>query len=70
MAMDKTIRRITDVEQQDAENYRYWQSLPLGERLGAVWQTTRNAYAFRKADDAVSEPRSRRPFIRIECPWS
>ena len=34
--MDKTIRRVTDLEEQDAETYRYWQTRPVGERLAAV----------------------------------
>jgi hypothetical protein len=31
--MDKTIRRVTDPDEQQAESYRYWQSLSVGERL-------------------------------------
>lgn len=34
--MDKTIRRVTDPEEQQMETYRYWQSRPVGERLVAV----------------------------------
>lgn len=45
--MNKTIRRVTDFEQQRAETYRYWQSRPIGERLLAVWETTAAAYAFK-----------------------
>jgi hypothetical protein len=44
--MDKTIRRVTDLEQQDAETYRYWQSRPVGERLAAVCELSEAAYAF------------------------
>ena len=47
MAMDKAIRRVTDLEEQKAETYRYWQSRPLGERLIAVWEVTAAAYAFK-----------------------
>jgi uncharacterized protein (DUF736 family) len=43
--MNKTIRRVTDRDEQDAETYRYWQSLPAGERLAAGWETTRDQYA-------------------------
>jgi hypothetical protein len=46
MTMDKTIRRVTDPEQQDAETYRYWQSRPVGERLLAVCELSEAAYAF------------------------
>jgi hypothetical protein len=34
--MDKTIRRVTDLAEQEAENYRYWQSQSVGDRLVAV----------------------------------
>ena len=44
--MDKTIRRITDTEEQEAETYRYWQSRPIGERLVAVCELSEAAYAF------------------------
>jgi hypothetical protein len=44
--MDKTIRRVTDFEEQQAETYRYWQSRPVGERLLAVCELTEAAYAF------------------------
>ncbi len=45
--MDKTIRRVTDIEEQQAETYRYWRSRPVGERLEAVWEATAAAYAFK-----------------------
>ena len=35
--MDKAIRRVTDIAKQDTENYRYWQSLSVGDRLTALW---------------------------------
>lgn len=44
--MDKTIRRVTDLEEQQAETYRYWQSRPVGERLVAVCELSEAAYAF------------------------
>jgi hypothetical protein len=44
--MDKTIRRVTSVEEQQIETYRYWQSRPLGERLLAVCELSEQAYAF------------------------
>ena len=42
--MDKTIRRVTDPEEQQMETYRYWQSLPVGERLVAVYELSEAAY--------------------------
>jgi hypothetical protein len=44
--MDKSIRRVTDLDEQQAETYRYWQSRPVGERLLAVRELTEAAYAF------------------------
>ncbi len=44
--MDKTIRQVTDLEEQQAETYRYWASRPIGERLIAVCELTESAYAF------------------------
>ena len=49
MSMDKTIRRATDPNEQQLETYRYWQSLPVGERLTAVWDASKAAYAFAAA---------------------
>jgi hypothetical protein len=47
--MDKTIRRVTDFEEEQAETYRYWQSLPMGDRLVAVSELSQEAYAFAAA---------------------
>jgi len=52
--MDKTIRRITDLDEQQVETYRYWQSRPVGERLVAVCELSEAAYAF--AADFRGEP--------------
>jgi hypothetical protein len=46
MAFDKTIRRVTDTQQQETESDRYWDSLTVGERLSAVGQASEAAYAF------------------------
>lgn len=45
---DRMIRKIIHREEQDAENYRYWQSLPPGERLAAVCEVTEAAYSIQK----------------------
>jgi hypothetical protein len=44
--MDKTIRRVTNLEEQKAETYRYWQSRTVGERLIAVCELSETAYEF------------------------
>lgn len=46
MAMDKTIRRVTDLLEQESEAYRFWQSRPVGERLVAVCELSDAAYSF------------------------
>jgi len=46
---NRMIRKITNLEDQDAENYRYWQGLPIGERLVAVCEVTEAAYSIQKA---------------------
>lgn len=47
--MDKTITRVTDLEEQQAETYRYWQSRPIGDRLVAISELSQEAYAFASA---------------------
>lgn len=69
MSIDKTIRRVIDPHEQELETYRYWQKLPVGDRLTAVWDLSEAAYAFAAAfkgaprhDDQGHE----RPLARIE----
>ncbi len=52
--MDKTIRKVTDLEEQKAETYRYWQSLPVAERLAAVCELSEAAYAFKDSFKGVA----------------
>jgi hypothetical protein len=42
------VRKVVSVEEQQAENYRYWQSIPVGDRLAAVCEVTEAAYAIKK----------------------
>lgn len=53
MTTHKAIRRVTDPKQQQAETYRYWQSLPVGDRLSAVWDASEAAYGFAAAFKGV-----------------
>jgi hypothetical protein len=61
----RIIRKVTDIESQEAENYRYWQSIPVGERLAAVCEVTEAAYAIRKAKRNADE-RHERPARRVQ----
>lgn len=49
MGPDRTILRIDDPDEQEQATLRYWQSLPLGERLSAVWDASEAAYSFAAA---------------------
>ena len=69
MSMDKTIRRAPDPIQQRQENYDYWQSLPIGDRLSAVWDVSQAAYAFAAVFKGVplnDAPRSERTLTRVQ----
>jgi hypothetical protein len=44
----RCVRKVASAEEQEAENYRYWQSIPVGDRLIAVCELTEAAYAIRK----------------------
>ena len=61
LSVDKTVRRVTDAEQQQAETYRYWQSLSVGERLSAVWDISAAAYGFAAAFKGTPPNDARRP---------
>ena len=64
MSVQKVIRRVTR-QQQQCETYRYWQNLPVGDRLSAVWDATVAAYAFKgvRLDD---RQRPQRTITRVE----
>jgi hypothetical protein len=62
--MDKTIRKVTSVEEQDAENYRYWESRPVSERMQAIAEIVRDAYALKGID--LDARRSERTLVRVQ----
>jgi len=62
--MDKTIRVVTDFKEQQAETYRYWQSVPVGERLDAIMKLSKTSYSMRGM--RFDGPRSPRHIVRIE----
>jgi maltose-binding protein MalE len=49
MSAHKTVCRVTDAEQQQAETCRYWHSMPVGDRFSAVWDISAAAFAFAAA---------------------
>ena len=42
--MDKTIRKYTNFDEMKADEYRYWQSRPVHERVAAVSELTEEGY--------------------------
>ena len=65
-AMDKTVRRYSSFEEIKADEYRYWQSRPVYERMDAVAEIIRAAYAIKGA--FVDVPRLQGPLIRLQRP--
>jgi hypothetical protein len=65
--MDKTLRKVTDFEEQDAETYRYWQSVSVGERLSAVCDASLDAYAS-KGLAIDPDKKAERNLVRIQHP--
>jgi hypothetical protein len=45
--MDKTIRWNVSPEEQQAETYRYWQNVPVGERICATAELSIDAYSLK-----------------------
>jgi hypothetical protein len=71
MSADKTVRRVTDAEQQQAETYRYWHSLTIGDRFSAVWDVSEAAFTFAaafKGNRTNDAQGSERTLTRIQPP--
>jgi hypothetical protein len=62
--MDKTIRRYSSLDEMKADEYRYWQSRPVHERIDAVSELTQEQYAMKGAVTDV--PRLQRTLVRLE----
>jgi hypothetical protein len=62
--MDKNLRRYTSLDEMKADEYRYWQSRPVYERVAAVSQLTEEGYKLKGAGpDAF---RLQRTLVRVE----
>jgi hypothetical protein len=55
--MDKTIRKYTDFDEVKADEYRYWQSRPVHERMDAVEEMIRTAYVLKGWEVEPNVPR-------------
>lgn len=62
--MDKTVRKVSDVTEQQAETYRYWQSVSNSERMNATWQLTFDLY--RQKGLAQDGQRLQRTIVSIQ----
>jgi len=62
--MDKTIRKYTDFDEMKADEYRYWQSRPVHERVAAVSELTQEQYAMKGEAPDVS--RLQRTLVHFE----
>jgi hypothetical protein len=62
--MDKTIRRVTSAEEQQAETYRYWQSRTSVERMEAIAEIVKDAYYSKGID--LDAQRPERTLVRVQ----
>jgi hypothetical protein len=67
--MEKTVRKYTDFAEMKADEYRYWQSRPVHERMDAVEELVATTYAFNGWEMEPDVPRLQRFFVRLPCPW-
>jgi hypothetical protein len=64
--MDKTLRKYTSLDEMKADEYRYWRSRPVWERMAAVCELTQEHYAIKGA--APDVPRLQRTLVRVQRP--
>ena len=64
--MDKTIHKYASVDAMKADEYEYWQSRSVQERMDAVSELTLAIYAMKGAPADV--PRLQRTLVRLQHP--
>ena len=64
--MEKAIHKYASHKGMKTEEYRYWQSRPVHERMDAVAELTLNAYALKGM--APDVPRLQGPLVRLPRP--
>ena len=67
--MGTILRKYTNFGEMKADEYRYWQSRPVHERLDAVDEMVRSVYSLKGWEIEPDVPRLQRPFVRLQCPW-
>jgi hypothetical protein len=65
--MDRTVRKYASLDEMKADEYRYWQSRPVHERMAAVVELNQATYALKGATPDVR--RFPRTLVRLQCPW-
>lgn len=63
--MHPIIRKYTSFDEMKADEYRYWQSRPVYERMDAVEEINSAAYDIKGVEPEPNVPRSQRPFVRL-----
>ena len=64
--MEKILRKYTSHEEMKADEYRYWQSRPVHERMDAVSELSTVAFALHGVIE--QRPRSQWPVVVLERP--
>jgi hypothetical protein len=64
--MDKTIRTFASPDEMKEEEYRYWQSRPVHERMDAVAEITLAAYRMKEPTSDVR--RLQRTLVHLPRP--
>ena len=62
--MEWTIRKYTDFDEMKADEYRFWQSRPVHERVAAVSELTQEQYAMK--GEAPDVRRLQRTVVHFE----
>jgi hypothetical protein len=53
----------------EADEYRYWQSRPVDERIEAIEEMIPTAYELKGWELEPDVPRPQKPFVGPKCPW-
>lgn len=61
--MDKSIRKFTSFDEAKADEYRYWQSRPVHERMEEVSRLSSAMYAMKS--EGTDAPRLDKNLVRI-----
>ena len=68
-AMGTILRKYTSFDEMKADEYRYWQSRPVHERMDAVEEMIKTAYELKGWEIEPDVPGLQRPFVCLPCPW-